>query len=120
MRKVAAHELVLKTAREMAHELFAEVMSGDNELYRGWKEICERGELTPAQAERLFVELISPKLLEPARAILAHMLGNPALSHLHEGIYTSMLLDNAIRASRIVPGGRARLEIAEDGKVTRK
>lgn len=118
MRKVAAHELVLKTARDMAHELFDEVMTGNNELYKGWKELTDAGQLTPAQAERLFVELISPKLLEPARAILANMLSNPALAHLHETIYQSMLLDNSIRASRVAPTGRARLTVHEDGKVT--
>ena len=121
MKKVAAHSLVLKTAREMAHELFDEVMSGNNELYKGWKELCDNGNLTKEKAERLFVELISPKLLEPARAILAAMLANPAYAHLHESIYTSMLLDNAIRASRVAPTGRPLLTVDEDAsvKVTR-
>ena len=118
MRKVTAHELVLKTARDMANELFDEVMSGNNAMYSGWKEAQERCGKTSAQMRALFVDLVCPKLLEPARAILAHMLGDPAFAHLHEAIYTSILLDNTVRASRLTPAGRPRLDIARDGKVT--
>ena len=118
MRKLAAHELVLKTARDMANELFDEVMSGSNDMYSGWKEAQERCGKTSAQMREMFVTLLAPKLLEPARAILAHMLGDKAYEHLHESIYTSILLDNAVRASRLTPAGRPRLDIARDGKVT--
>jgi len=118
MRQITAHKLVLETAQKMAHELYDEVMSGSNEMYRGWKERCDAGELTREEGEKLFVQLIAPKLLEPARAILAHMLSDNSLSHLHSEIYEAMLLDNAIRAARVTPAGRARLDIAEDGSVT--
>ena len=118
MRKLAAHELVLKTARDMANELFDEVMSGSNDMYSGWKEAQERTGKSAVEMREMFVTLLAPKLLEPARAILAHMLGDPAFAHLHESIYTSILLDNAVRASRLTPAGRPRLEIARDGKVT--
>jgi hypothetical protein len=119
MRKLAAHELVAKTAREMANELFDEVMSGDNEMYKGWKELGETTGKTPAQLREIFVDIFMPKLLEPARAILAHMLGNPAHEHLHEAIYNSIVLDNFVRAARVAPRGRPRLTIDETGKVTR-
>jgi len=119
MKKVAAHELVLKTAQDMAYELFEEVMSGNNEMYAGWKEMCDKGELTQKQAERMFVALIAPKLLEPARAILAAMLGDQRFAHLHEAIYSSMLLDNAIRASRLTPDGRPKIEVDSEGNVTK-
>ncbi len=118
MRKLAAHELVLRTARDMANELFDEVMSGDNAMYSGWKEAQERCGKTSAEMRKIFVDLVCPKLLEPARAILAHMLGERAYAHLHEAIYTSIVLDNAVRASRVAPQGRPRLDIAQDGKVT--
>jgi hypothetical protein len=87
-------------------------------MYSGWKEAQERCGKTSAQMREMFVTLLAPKLLEPARAILAHMLSDPAFAHLHESIYTSILLDNAVRASRLTPAGRPRLDIARDGKVT--
>jgi len=118
VRKLAAHELVLKTARDMANELFDEVMSGSNDMYSGWKEAQERTGKSAVEMREMFVTLLAPKLLEPARAILAHMLGDPAFAHLHESIYTSILLDNAVRASRLTPAGRPRLDVAPDGKVT--
>ena len=118
MRKLTAHELVLRTARDMANELFDEVMSGNNAMYSGWKEAQEKCGKTSAQMREIFVTLLAPKLLEPARAILAHMLGNPSFAHLHEAIYTSIVLDNAVRASRVAPAGRPQLDIAPDGKVT--
>jgi hypothetical protein len=116
-RKVTAHELVYKTARSMANELFDEVMSGDNALYSGWKEAQEKTGKSSAEMREIFVDLVCPKLLEPARAILAHMLSDKAYEHLHEAIYTSMLLDNSIRASRVLPAGRPKLDAAT-GKVT--
>ena len=119
MRNVHAHKLVLKTAQDMAFELFEEVMSGSNEMYKGWKELVDAGKLTQKQSERLFVAMMAPKLLEPARAILAHMLGDPRYAHLHEGIYESMLLDNALRAGRLAPQGRAKLNADEDGNLTK-
>ena len=118
MRKLTAHELVLKTARDMANELFDEVMSGNNAMYSGWKEAQEKCGKTSAQMREIFVDLVCPKLLEPARAILAHMLGDRSFAHLHEAIYTSIVLDNTVRASRVAPQGRPRLTVAPDGKVT--
>ena len=118
MRKLTAHELVVRTARDMANELFDEVMSGSNDMYSGWKEAQERCGKTSAQMREMFVTLLAPKLLEPARAILAHMLGDRSFAHLHEAIYTSIVLDNTVRAARLAPTGRPRLDIAPDGKVT--
>ncbi len=117
MKKVHAHELVVKTARDMAFELYEEVMSGQNELYAGWKN--QWPDATPEERQRRFVELIYPKLLEPARAILAHMLSDRHLEHLHEAIYHSIILDNAVRAGRVAQAGRPLLSADEDGNLTR-
>jgi hypothetical protein len=121
MPNVAAHKLVLETAQKMAGELYDEVMRG-NAMYAGWKEMTVKRGLTAEQSQRMFVALIAPKLLEPARAILASVLGDKSKEHLHAAIYDSMLLDNAIRASRLRPNGRPKLSLPteEELKVTRK
>ena len=115
MANVGAHKLVLETARGMAASLYDEVMSGDNTMYSGWKEMTQKKGLTSEQSQRMFVALISPKLLEPARAILAHILADRSKEHLHAAIYDSMLLDNTIRAGRLRPDGKAKNSLsAED------
>jgi hypothetical protein len=116
-RTLYAHELVVKTAREMAEQLYEEVMSGSNEMYSGWKE--QWPELDEAERQRRFVELLYPKLLEPARAILAHMLGDPQYAHLHESIYDSILKDKALQVGRAAPRGRPHLTLDEEGNVTK-
>jgi hypothetical protein len=117
MPNVAAHKLVLETAQKMAGELYDEVMSG-NAMYAGWKEMTIKKGLTAEQSQRLFVALIAPKLLEPARAILASVLADPSKEHLHETIYDSMLLDNAIRASRLRPNGRPKLSLPTEDEIS--
>ena len=115
MPNVGAHKLVLETARGMAASLYDEVMSGSNTMYSGWKEMTQKKGLTSEQSQRMFVALISPKLLEPARAILAHILADRSKEHLHAAIYDSMLLDNTIRAGRLRPDGKAKNSLsAED------
>jgi hypothetical protein len=116
MPNVAAHKLVLETAQKMAGELYDEVMRG-NEMYSGWKEMTLKRGLTAEQSQRLFVALIAPKLLEPARAILASMLSDKSKEHLHATIYDSMLLDNAIRASRLRSNGRPKLSLPTEDEL---
>ena len=64
-KQFQAHKLIVATARSMAHELYDCVMQ-DDELYASWKAQCE--DLTPKISEKLFVELMYPKLIEAARA----------------------------------------------------
>jgi hypothetical protein len=116
MANVAAHKLVLETAQKMAGELYDEVMSG-NAMYAGWKEMTIKRGLTGEESQRLFVALIAPKLLEPARAILAAMLGDKSKEHLHETIYDSMLLDNTIRANRLRANGRPKLSLPTEDEI---
>ena len=116
MANVAAHKLVLETAQKMAAELYDEVMAG-NEMYAAWKEMTTVRGLTPEQSQRLFVALIAPKLLEPARAILAHMLSDRSKEHLHATIYDSMLLDNTIRANRLRANGRSKYSLPTEDEL---
>jgi hypothetical protein len=116
MPTIYAHFLIVKTAQDMAHELYSDIMSGDNALYADWKRQCE--DLTPELAEEMFVQMMYPKLLEPARATLATMLGQAHYAHLHEAIYDALTKDYALRHGRRADRRRARLEI-EDGQVTK-
>jgi hypothetical protein len=117
-KQFQAHRLVVSTAKAMAHELYDAVMQ-DNELYAYWKSQCE--ELTPQIAERLFVKLLYPKLIEAARATLVKMLTQPTLAHLHEDIYDALTKDYVLRAGRMAQERpRALLEINAHGEVTRK
>ena len=115
MRKLYAHKLVVKTARDMAHALYEEIMSKNNNLYNDWKSQCE--DLTPEKSEELFCEMMYPKLLEPARATLASMLRQAANEHLHQTLYEALCQDYILRQGRVAPQGRARLHVSEDGSV---
>ena len=115
-RQFQAHKLVVKVAREMAHELYDCVMQ-DNELYKYWKSQCE--DLTPKIAESLFVQLMYPKLIEEARATLARCLANPMLTHLHEDIYDALTKDYILRAQRMAgQAPRTLLDVNKHGEVT--
>lgn len=114
MRKIYAHEQVVAVAKEMAHELYAEMMK-DNRVYADWKSQCS--ELTPEKAESAFVEMLYPKLLEPARHTLATMLGEARYAHLHEGLYMTLCQDYILRQGRVAPTGRGRLHVEPDGTV---
>lgn len=115
-RQFQAHKLIVKTAKEMARELYACVMT-DNDVYAYWKSQCE--ELTPKIAEGLFVQLIYPKLVEAARHTLVQMLTQPMLSHLHEDIYDALTKDYILRAGRMAQQApRTLLEVSQDGEVT--
>src|SRR5208282_5994901 len=110
----SAHKLVVETAKKMAHELYAEVMH-NNGAYADWKNQC--ADLTPEIAEEKFVELMYPKLLEPARTTLASMLGMRQYEHLHKGIYEALIRDHALRPGRMAPAGRQRLDVDAEGNV---
>lgn len=119
-RKFMAHKQVVDTAKAMALEVWESEMGGNNELYAHWKSQCAEQGLTLEQGRELFVELLYPKLIEPARATLARMLANPTLSHLHEAIYDALQKDYLFRDGR-QGRGREMLEVSKDGEVrTRK
>jgi hypothetical protein len=116
-KRIYAHEQVLDLAREMAHEVYAEIMERDNELYADWKKMCP--ELSPARCEDLFVELAIAQLLDPARAILASMLANPHFTHLHESIYDALIKDNILRQGRARDRSRPRFMLDAQGEMKR-
>lgn len=95
--RVYAHRLVAKTAREMAEVLFEEVMR-DNTVYAAHKRICP--ELTPQMQRSLFVSLMTPHLLENARATLAGMLAGPYPESLKSKISDALILDQELSHHR--------------------
>lgn len=92
-----AHKLVASTAMDMAEELFEDVMR-DNTIYAAHKRICP--ELTPNIQRKMFVELMTPHLLESARATLAGMLTGDYPESLKSEIVDALSLDNQYRAFR--------------------
>lgn len=98
VRKVHAHKLVEQTAREMAHAIWDEAMSRDNELYRG--VLRANPDCTVAQVELRFVRAILPRLLASARTTLAGMLGPGGNENLKPQIYEALLKDAALARGR--------------------
>lgn len=96
-----AHRLVVKTAKEMANELF-EAYARDNATYR---KLRADGQVTEKRARRVFVDRVAPKLYEDARKILVQMLGQPedrVTATMKEEIYDALIKDNILRANRVV------------------
>ena len=116
-RKVYAHEMVLKTAKGMAEELFELVMS-DNTAYREFKDECEASGLERSAIRAKFVEMMIPGLLGEARATLARILADPSNAHLHESIDDALVKDWPLHLGRIADQRRKRLTIHEDDSIT--
>lgn len=97
-RNVHCHKLIRATAIEMAGELYDQCMR-NNDIYAHWKLACP--ELTPIILEIQFIELLWPKMIEPARATLARMLG---MAHIDEKqketIYLALIHDAQLRRGR--------------------
>ncbi len=92
-----AHKLVASTAKEMAEELFEDVMR-DDAVYAAHKRICP--ELTPKLQREMFVKLMVPHLLEQARATLAKMLETNIKQSLKDEIVDALLKDQTFRHFR--------------------
>lgn len=95
---VAAHRLVLVTAREMAGELY-ETMMSDNEWYSRWRE-ANPG-LGSRALEARFIAKNLAQLFPQARAALAASLRSPNLSEADkEVIMEALVLDSTLRQGR--------------------
>jgi len=101
MTKYHAHELVAKTAREMAGEAYQDLMR-DNKIYKHWQTICP--DLTPEWLEARFIAMATPHFLEPARTTLAQLLTTNIAEGLKADIVDALIKDNQLRR------GRARLQ----------
>jgi hypothetical protein len=102
-----AHRLVAETAVEMANELF-EVYAVENAVYR---RLRADGALTEAQARKVFVSRVAPRLLEDARKALTACLAQSDAEvpvSLKDQIAEALILDNDLRAKRIVAEDRIR------------
>lgn len=93
MAQVNAHKLVAKTAKEMAEELYEQVMS-NNALYAHWKGICP--ELNPNILRIKFIRLMIPNLLDAARATLAKLLTGTMDERLKDQISDALIKDAAL------------------------
>ena len=102
-----AHHMVAETAVAMANELF-EVYARDNAVYH---KLRAGGEVTEAQARKVFVERVAPRLLEDARQALTACLAQPddvmPIAQKDE-IAAALIADNNLRAKRIVASDRVR------------
>jgi hypothetical protein len=102
-----AHRLVAEQAIEMANELF-EAYARNNAMYH---KLRAGGEVTEPQARRVFVERVAPRLLEDARQALTRCLALPddqmPVAQKDE-IAEALILDNDLRAKRIVAQNRVR------------
>lgn len=91
------HHLIAETAKDMARELYAKVMQ-DNDVYADWKAQCN--DITPELAERMFVKMTWPNLVEQARATLAAMLAQPIAEVLKDQISDALIKDNGLKRGR--------------------
>lgn len=108
------HEMVVKLARDMAHELY-DTMMRKNEAWTVWKHFCQ--DLSKDASEAEFVACATPHLLGDARATLASMLGQPRYAHLHDSLYDALMKDNLIRGTNGLVPVKARLEeVYQDGR----
>ncbi len=97
------HKMIRAIAVEMAAEVYAAVMRGDNELYNQYKSICP--DLTPVLLEIEMIELLWPKLIPQARATMAHMLTTNISEDLKELISDALIADATLR--RVTSGRKA-------------
>jgi hypothetical protein len=95
---VHAHFMVRATAIEMAGALYEDIMR-DNAIYRDWKASCP--DLTPEISEKLFIELIYPRLLEAARHTLTRMLNTNIAVELKDQIADALIKDQTFRPQRL-------------------
>ena len=87
----SADELVLATAKSMAHELYDEMMK-KNDWYALWKSWHEPS-TTAKDLELSFVRLNTPGLLAAARTVLAQMLRTTTDEALRDSIADALLRD---------------------------
>ena len=102
-----AHGLVASTAAAISREIYSQMMGKSNALYHQWK--AQYPMLTPQECEERFVEMMTPKMLEQARATLAKMLGQPGNEDLKPAISDALIADNQIRFGRGLKGAGSRI-----------
>jgi len=97
-REIHCHKLIRATAIDMAAEVYAAVMRGDNELYAQCKKLCP--ELNPTILEIKYIELLWPKLLLEARATLAKLLTTNIAEEHKLRIHEALVLDAQLMRGR--------------------
>lgn len=95
--KAHCHKLVAETAKDMAHNLYSDLMA-NNQLYSAWK--TQNPGLTGKALENRFVAKNWGKCLEAARAMLALMLRGPCDESLKSTIHEALVLDATLIRGR--------------------
>ena len=103
---IACHKLIAKTAQDMAHELYGELMR-DQVLYKAWK--AQNVGAGAKALERRFVDRVWPDCIEQARATLALMLRGPYDEDLKESIYEALQLDKTLAPNGVRVGAGAKI-----------
>jgi len=98
-----AHKLVASVAIEMAQELFEEY-ARVNEVYAAMRAQGKREKVL----RKTFVKRVAPKFLEEARKALSNLLIQEHVSQMaKDEIYEALILDNEMRANRLVAKDKA-------------
>lgn len=98
MAKIHADRMVAELAVAMANEAWESAMSTDNELYTAIRR--KHAERDLEYCRKRFVRVLAPKLVAPARATLAKMLGTTCDPVLKNKIYDALLRDAAFTLGR--------------------
>ena len=98
MAPLIADKKIAQVAKGMANEVFEEAMLKDNELFRDMKR-CNPHRTTE-QLRVAFVRVLSPRLVEQARATLAAMLRTNISEDLKSEIYDALIRDASLRKVR--------------------
>jgi hypothetical protein len=114
-KTVHAHKMIVATARAMAGEMYDQVMTQNNELYKKWKALCP--ELTPETNFKMFVDLMYPHLIHDARAILIGLLSTDITQSLKDEIFDAIVKDNPLHIGRERANGNRVLLDANTAKL---
>lgn len=96
--KIVAHELVARTAEEMAAAVFEEAMRLDNQLYRDFRS--QHPGKSTSFLQRAYVKYAAPLMISSARATLAKMLRTTNDEDTKKLIYDALLKDASLTLGR--------------------
>lgn len=92
------HELIAETAQAMAHEVWDELATRDDNWLRWWKSQHPGKAL--AFLEKAWVASHWARFIPGARAILAGMLANPIDETQKTRIHEALVLDSTLKRGR--------------------
>jgi hypothetical protein len=100
-KMVHAHQQVVETAKEFAHELYDALMR-DDMLYNEWKR--QHPGVSAKRLEEIFVKKNYSKCIPSARATLALLLNSGAIDEATKiKIHEALVLDSTLVRGRMKP-----------------